>query len=229
MEQRCFNALSVTIYRLLYKKFLLIKIRKPNIQQPLPREQGINNGHKVRRQSISQERGSRLSSFVIRRKFTEGVSSLSPMTSVLRAACCSTGFWQQKLIRNRIYEEQHVAILLLNIPWQFPLICKKGSDLLSLFSSNNFAWRQWWTTDIIVKTITKITVPDPVLRVMLWSHPRGSSPDNWSAGCSAKVCKLVEEGRFLEKVSKISFCNYCTFREALSCMFCKWNLICSQL
>ena len=74
MEQRCFNDLSVSIYRLLYKKFLLIKT---NIQQPLPREQGINNGHKVRRQSISQERGSRLSSFVIKRMFTKGDSSLS--------------------------------------------------------------------------------------------------------------------------------------------------------
>ena len=74
MEQRCFDDLSVSIYRLLYKKFLstMIKIRKPNVQQLLPREQGINNGHKVRRQSISQERGSRLSSFVIKRMFTEG-------------------------------------------------------------------------------------------------------------------------------------------------------------
>ena len=43
MEQRCFNDLSVSIYRLLYKKFLLtmIKIRKPNVQQPLPKEQGM--------------------------------------------------------------------------------------------------------------------------------------------------------------------------------------------
>ena len=51
MEQKCFNDLSVSIHRLLYKKFIstMIKIRKPNIQQPLPREQGINNGHKVRR------------------------------------------------------------------------------------------------------------------------------------------------------------------------------------
>ena len=59
MEQRCFNDLSVSIYRLLYKKFLstMIKIRKPNVQQPLAREPGINNGHQVRRQSISQERG----------------------------------------------------------------------------------------------------------------------------------------------------------------------------
>jgi len=119
MEQRCFNDLSVTIYRLLYKKFLstMIKIRKPNIQQPLPREQGINNGHKVRRQSISQERGSRLSSFVVRRMFTEGDSSLShPMSSVLGAVCPSTCFWQQKLMRNGIYEKQHIGILL-NIPW----------------------------------------------------------------------------------------------------------------
>ena len=95
VEQRCFNDLSVSIYRLLHKKFLsiMIKIRKPNVQQLLPREQGINNGHKVRRQSISQERGSRLSSFVVRRMFTEGISSLShPMTSVLGVVCCSTGF-----------------------------------------------------------------------------------------------------------------------------------------
>ena len=58
MEQKCFSDLSVSIYRLLYKEFLLtvIKIRKPKVQQPLPREQGIDNGHKVRRQSISQER-----------------------------------------------------------------------------------------------------------------------------------------------------------------------------
>ena len=91
MEQRCVNDLSVSIYRLLYKTFLstMIKIRKPNIQQPLPREQGIDNGHKVRRQS--QERGSRLSSFVVKRMFTKGDSSRSHiMTSVLGAACCST-------------------------------------------------------------------------------------------------------------------------------------------
>ena len=104
MAQRCFDDISVSIYRLFYKEFLLtmIKIRKPNLQQPLPREQGINNAHKVRRQSISQERGSRLSSFVIRRMFTEGDSCMShPMTSVLGAACHSTHFCCQKLIRNK--------------------------------------------------------------------------------------------------------------------------------
>ena len=78
MEQKCFNDLSVSIYRLLYKKFLLtmIKIRKPKVQQPLSREQGINNSHKVRRQPISQERGSRLSSIVVRRMFPEGNSCM---------------------------------------------------------------------------------------------------------------------------------------------------------
>ena len=31
--------------------------QKPKVQQPLSRKQGISNDHKVRRQSISQERG----------------------------------------------------------------------------------------------------------------------------------------------------------------------------
>ena len=103
-EQRCFNYFSVSIYRLWYKKFLstIIKIRKSNVQQPLPRERGINNGHKVRRQSISQERGSGLSTFAVKRMFTEGDSSLSHiMTSVLGAACCSTHSCCHELIRIR--------------------------------------------------------------------------------------------------------------------------------
>ena len=124
MEQRCFNDLSVSIYRLLYKEFLLtmIKIRKPNVQQRLPREQGINNGHKVRRQSISQERGLWQSSFVIRRMFADGDSSMShPMTSVLGTVCHLTGSQCQELIRNRgfmRYRKQHAGTLLLNVPWQ---------------------------------------------------------------------------------------------------------------
>ena len=36
-----------------------------------------DDGHKVRRQSVSQERGSRLSSLVVKRMFTKGDSSLS--------------------------------------------------------------------------------------------------------------------------------------------------------
>ena len=46
--------------------------------------------------------------------FTEGGSSLPhTVTSVLGAACCSTEKEQ------RIYEKEHIGILLLNIPWQF--------------------------------------------------------------------------------------------------------------
>ena len=53
-----FNDLSVGIYRLLYKDFLstMIKIRKPNVQQLLSRKEGISNGRKVRRQSVSGKR-----------------------------------------------------------------------------------------------------------------------------------------------------------------------------
>ena len=68
-----------------YKKLLsrMIEIRKPNVQQPLPREQGVMLSHKVRTQSISQERGTRLSSFVLKRMFTKGDPSLPhTMTSV---------------------------------------------------------------------------------------------------------------------------------------------------
>ena len=65
-------------------------------------------------------------------------------------------------------------------------------------------------TNIITRIIISIIVPDPILCVMLWSHLRGSSTDNWSASCSAKLSKLLEEGRLLEKVSRISFCNNCT-------------------
>ena len=62
----------MSIYRLEYKKFLstMIKIRKQTYSN-------CYQGNKVRRQSISQERGSRLSSFVIKRMFTKGDSSLS--------------------------------------------------------------------------------------------------------------------------------------------------------
>ena len=93
MEQRCFNDLLLCICRLLYKEFLstIIKIRKLNVQQPLPREQGINDGHKVKRQSISQEIGLRQSSFVIKRLFTEGDPSVShTLTPALGVDCCST-------------------------------------------------------------------------------------------------------------------------------------------
>ena len=103
MEQRCFNEFSVSIYRLWYKKFLLtmIKIRKPKVQQLLPKEQGINNGHKVRGQSISQERGSRLSSFVVNRMFTKGDSSLSHTTTLVPGSSVLLHLKRNKgLVRN---------------------------------------------------------------------------------------------------------------------------------
>ena len=42
-EARCFNDFSMSIYRLQYKNLLsgMIEIRKPNVQQLLPREQGV--------------------------------------------------------------------------------------------------------------------------------------------------------------------------------------------
>ena len=89
--------------------------------------------------------------------------------------------------------------------------------------------RHQYNIHITIRTIISITISDLILCIMLCNHPWGSSPDNWSASCSAKVSKLVEEGRLLEKASKISFCNNCTFKEALSCKSCKWNLICFQL
>ena len=114
MEQRCVNDLSVSIYRLLYKTFLstMIKIRKPNVQQPLPREQGINNGHKVRRQPISQERAWRLSSFVVKRMFTKGDSSLSHIMTSVPGSSMLFHFDKEQ----RTYEKQLVGILLLNTP-----------------------------------------------------------------------------------------------------------------
>ena len=49
-----------------------------------------NVSHKVRRQSRSQERGTRLSSFVLKRMFTKGDQAcLTPWPQSLGAACCS--------------------------------------------------------------------------------------------------------------------------------------------
>ena len=93
----------------------MIRIRKPNV--PLPREQGINNGHKVRRQSISQERGWILSSFVVRRMLTEGVIHVSSYDVSPRSSLLFHLFLLPETDREqRIYEKQHVGILLLNIP-----------------------------------------------------------------------------------------------------------------
>ena len=58
---------------------------------------------------MSQERGLRLSSFVVKRMFTKGDSSLShTMTSVPGSSVLKK--------KQRTCEKQHIGILLLNIP-----------------------------------------------------------------------------------------------------------------
>ena len=66
---------------------------------------------------------------------------------------------------------------------------------------------------ITIRTIISITIPDPVLCIMFSNHLQESSPDNCSASYLDKVSRLLEEGRLLEKASKISICNNCTFKE----------------
>ena len=75
----------LSIYRLWYKKLLSGMIRDQKTKRTATITKGTrgNVSHKVRRQSISQEKGSRLSSFVLKRMFTKGDSSLPhTMTSV---------------------------------------------------------------------------------------------------------------------------------------------------
>ena len=71
-----------------------------------------NVSHKVRRQSISQERGTKLSSFVVKRMFTKGDPSL-PHANDLSP-------WEQRAIPleegQRTHERQHIGILPSNIP-----------------------------------------------------------------------------------------------------------------
>ena len=84
MEQRCFNDFSISIYKLWYKK-LLSEVRDQKTKRTATVTKGTrgNVSHKVRRQSISQERGRRLNSFVLKRMFTKGDPSLPhTMTSV---------------------------------------------------------------------------------------------------------------------------------------------------
>ena len=60
-----------------------------------------DDGHKVRRQFISQEKGSRLSSFVIKRMFTKGDSSLShTIISVPQSSLLFCLERNKRLVRN---------------------------------------------------------------------------------------------------------------------------------
>ena len=91
MEQRCFNNFSVSISAGVQEvSFDYDKDQKTKCTVTITKGTRDDDGHKVRRQSISQERGSRLNNFVIKRMFTKGDSSLShTMTPVPGAACCS--------------------------------------------------------------------------------------------------------------------------------------------
>ena len=134
------------------------------------------------------------------------------LTSVLGVACHSSRSYQE-LIRNRGFKrdrKQHTGVLLLNIPWQFPLfyyICKKRSWPFELFSFNNFCRKATVNNKYNCQDNRQSYSSRPMLWVMLWNHPHGSSPDNWSASCSAKISRLVDEGRLLKKISKISLCS----------------------
>ena len=75
----------MSIYGLWYKKLLsgMIEIRKPNIQQPLPREQGVMLVTRLGHNPYLKKGEPRLSGFVLKRMFAKGDPSLPhTMTSV---------------------------------------------------------------------------------------------------------------------------------------------------
>ena len=103
-----------------------------------------NVSHNVRTQSISQERGTRLSSFVLKRMFTRGDPSLPhTMTSVPGSSvlCLKR---DKGLMRDSTQESSHQTF-----PDNSPLfiynICNKSSDHQSLFGFNNLCMKA--TTD----------------------------------------------------------------------------------
>ena len=102
----------MSIFRLWYKKLLsgMIEIRKTKRTATVTRGARGNVSHEVRRQSISQERGTRLSSFVLKRMFTKVDPSLThTMTSVPgNSTLLEEG--------QRAHERQHPGILPSNIP-----------------------------------------------------------------------------------------------------------------
>ena len=92
--------------------------------------------------------------------FTEGDPSLShTLTPALGAACCSTDKDQ------RIYEKQHVGIVLLNIAWQtgspgvLRFMGHKQSDMMSDWTELNW-----------IKNLPEDNVQDlRVSHVILWN------------------------------------------------------------
>ena len=84
MKQRCFNDFSEYIHAAVQEtSFGNDRDQKTKCTATVTKGSRGNVSHKVRRQSISQERGTRLSSFVFKRMFTRGDPSLPhTMTSV---------------------------------------------------------------------------------------------------------------------------------------------------
>ena len=93
----------MSIYRLWYKKLLsgMIEIRKPNIQQPLPREQGVMLVTRSGDFHIS-------SSYVLKRMFTKGYPSLPhTMTSVPESSVLFCLKRDEGLMRDSTEESSH--------------------------------------------------------------------------------------------------------------------------
>ena len=86
----------------------MIEIRKPNVQKPLTKGTRGNVSHKVRTQSVSQERGMRLSSFVLKRMFTKGDPSLPhTVTSVPGSSVLFRLKRDKGLMRDSTQESSH--------------------------------------------------------------------------------------------------------------------------
>ena len=144
-------------------------------------------------------------------------------SSALGKACLSSGINKGRRVPDRsktAHRKPFVKCFLTLPPILLYFLKEKGPDQMS-FVSINQPYRKAMINNKYNYQDNHQSYssrPDAVGNTLIPSC--GSSPDNRSASCPA-----VEEGRRLEKVSKISFCSNCTFREALSC---EWNLICSQ-
>ena len=100
-----------------------------------------NVSHKVRTQSISQERGTRLSSFVLKRMFTKGDPSLPhTMTSVPGSSVLFRLKRDKGLMRDST-EESSYQTFPDNSPLFIYNIFKKSSDHQNLFSFDNLCMK----------------------------------------------------------------------------------------
>ena len=131
---------SVWVYIPSYKVASSDKDQKTRLYK-LPRKQGVLEAIKPKDNPYQKRVVD--NPFHHMEKLMKEILRKNPISliSVLGVACHSASSYQE-LIRNRgLKRERKHGILLLNIPWQFPLFyysCKKGLDHLTLFSCNNF-------------------------------------------------------------------------------------------